>query len=159
VTDSQQLDALSAAVSAFTEAGIGHALIGGLAVGVRTGVPRATLDVDLAVVTSVSRQDVASVLTATGFELTAEHAHTMNFVHPSGEPLQVSFDEGFDSYVERAQSVHVGDVDVPVVLKDDLVAMKQRAANDPARRPSKALRDRADVELLLGDVPDQSEGW
>ncbi len=33
------------------------------------------------------------------------------------------------------------------------------AASDPARRPSKALRDRADVELLRGDVPDPDEGW
>jgi len=43
--------------------------------------------------------------------------------------------------------------------KSDLIAMKERAAADPARRRSKALRDRADVELLRGDVPDPDEGW
>lgn len=32
-------------------------------------------------------------------------------------------------------------------------------AADPARRRSKALRDQADVELLLGDVPEPDEGW
>jgi hypothetical protein len=37
--------------------------------------------------------------------------------------------------------------------------MKERAAADPARRRSKALRDRADVALLSGDVPDPDEGW
>lgn len=37
--------------------------------------------------------------------------------------------------------------------------MKRRAAADPARRRSKALRDQADVALLEGDVPDESEGW
>jgi len=37
--------------------------------------------------------------------------------------------------------------------------MKERAAADPARRCSKALRDRADAELLRGDVPDPDEGW
>ena len=45
------------------------------------------------------------------------------------------------------------------VEKDDLIAMKRRAASDPSRRRSKALRDEADVELLLGDVPDPDEGW
>jgi hypothetical protein len=37
--------------------------------------------------------------------------------------------------------------------------MKRRAAADPRQRKSKALRDQADVELLLGDVPDPDEGW
>jgi hypothetical protein len=43
--------------------------------------------------------------------------------------------------------------------KDDLIAMKELAASDPGRRPSKALRDRADVEVLKGDVPEPDEGW
>ena len=38
-------------------------------------------------------------------------------------------------------------------------ATMERAASDPARRRSKALRDRADVELVRGDVPDPDEGW
>lgn len=44
-------------------------------------------------------------------------------------------------------------------LKADLITMKQRAANDPGRRRSKALRDLADIALLEGDVPDPDEGW
>ena len=39
------------------------------------------------------------------------------------------------------------------------VAVKERAAGDPARRPTKALRDRADVAALRGDVADPEEGW
>jgi hypothetical protein len=46
-----------------------------------------------------------------------------------------------------------------VVTTADLIAMKERAAADPARRRSKALRDRSDIELLRGDVPDPEEGW
>ena len=43
---------------------------------------------------------------------------------------------------------------------EDLIAMKRMAAADPARRGrSKALRDQADIELLLGDLPDPDEGW
>jgi hypothetical protein len=50
-------------------------------------------------------------------------------------------------------------VTVPVLTTADLNAMKERAAADPARRRSKALRDAADVALLRGDVPDPDEGW
>lgn len=55
--------------------------------------------------------------------------------------------------------VSVGAVEVPVAQLSDLIAMKQRAADDPGRRRSKALRDLADIELLRGDVPEDDEGW
>ena len=58
----------------------------------------------------------------------------------SGEPAQLAFDPLF-------------------VLKDDLIAMKRRAAADPRRRRSKALRDQADIALLERDVPEPDEGW
>ena len=61
--------------------------------------------------------------------------------------------------IQRAERLRVAGVDVPIVRKDDLIAMKERAAADPARRRSEALRDRADAELLRGDVPDPDEGW
>ncbi len=66
---------------------------------------------------------------------------------------------GFDPMIQRAERLRVAGVDVPIVRRDDLIAMKERAAADPARRRSLALRDRADVELLRGDVPDPDEGW
>jgi len=53
----------------------------------------------------------------------------------------------------------IGTADVRIVRKADLIAMKERAAADPSRLRSKTLRDRADVELLRGDVPDPDEGW
>jgi hypothetical protein len=49
--------------------------------------------------------------------------------------------------------------DAVVVTTWDLIAMKERAAADPATRRSKALRDAADAALLRGDVPDPDEGW
>lgn len=61
--------------------------------------------------------------------------------------------------VERAESVGVGDAVVRVVTRADLIAMKERAARDPGRRRSRALRDLADLELLRGDVPEPDEGW
>src|SRR5438128_11155793 len=86
--------ALMDATRALSATGAPHALVGGVAVGVQSGVPRATADTDIAVLSTL-----------------------------------------------------------------DLIAMKERAAADPARRRSKALRDRADVELLRGDVPEPDEAW
>ena len=53
----------------------------------------------------------------------------------------------------------LGGILTPVVTTADLIAMKERAAADPACRRSKALRDQADIALLRGDVPDPDEGW
>src|SRR2546425_7010210 len=103
--------ALMDATRALGAMGAPHALIGGVAVGVHSGVPRATADTDLALLSTLDRSAVIQALVAAGLGPTGEFSH------------------------------------------------KERAAADPARRRSKALRDRADVELLRGDVPDPDEGW
>jgi len=61
--------------------------------------------------------------------------------------------------IDRAEPLEIAGLRVRVVTTEDLIAMKRRAAADPARRRSKALRDEADVALLRGDVPDPDEGW
>ena len=94
-----------------------------------------------------------------GFELVGEHPHSLTFRQPSGEPVQASLDPGFDDMIERAEDVDAGGATIRIVTKSDLIAMKERSAADPRRRRSKALRDRADIELLGGDVPDPNEGW
>jgi len=136
-----------------------HALIGGVAVGIHSGVPRATLDTDLAVPSTAERAAVVDAMVRAGFRRIGEDAHSANFRHPSGEPVQLAFDPGFDPMIARAETFDLEGVAVHVVRKDDLIAMKRRAAADPGRRRSKALRDQADVELLLGDVPEPDEGW
>jgi hypothetical protein len=154
-----KLGAISAAASVFRKCHVPYALIGGLAVGVRSGVPRATLDVDFAIPTGVERRSLAAALEACGFRLKGEFAHSINFEHTSGEPVQLAFDAQFDPIIERAEAMQFGDLELYVVTKDDLIAMKRRAAADPARRRSKALRDQADIALLEGDVPGPDEGW
>lgn len=84
---------------------------------------------------------------------------SINFGHRTGEPVRAAFDPDFDAIVERAEPVLLGDVEVPVVRRSDLIVMKERAGADPSRRRSEALRDLADVELLRGDVPEDDEGW
>lgn len=154
-----KLAALTQAARALEAVGARYALIGGVAVGIHSGAPRATLDVDIAVQTSADRAAVTAALTTAGFRVVGEFEHSVNFRHTSGEPVQLAFDPEFDVMIERATPFAVGTVSVPLVQKGDLIAMKQRAAADPARRESKRLRDQADVALLRGDVPDPDEGW
>jgi hypothetical protein len=61
--------------------------------------------------------------------------------------------------IHRAEPLEVGGLRIRVVTTVDLIAMKERAATDPARRRSRALRDQADIALLRGDVPDPEEEW
>jgi hypothetical protein len=131
---------------ALTDASIPHAVVGGVAVGVRSGVPRATLATDLAVPASVPRDLVVTTLVAAGLILRGEFTHSVNFRHASGEPVQIVQDASFDAMIQRAQLVDLGSMRVAVVTTEDLIAMK-------------ALRDRADLAMLRGDVPDPDEGW
>jgi hypothetical protein len=151
--------ALAAAIAVFTEQNVAYALIGGLAVGVRSGVPRATLDIDFAIATGVDRVQLGARLVERGFRLTGQFAHSLNFKHDSGEPVQLAFDEGFDAMIERAEAMHSQGLELRVVTKQDLISMKRRAASDPSRPRSKALRDQADIALLEGDIPESDEGW
>jgi len=151
--------ALLAARRVLLDAGVPHALIGGLAVGIHSGLPRATDDVDIAVVSTADRAELARTFRDAGFRVTGSFAHSLNLRHATGQPVQLAFDPGFDEAIARAESFPLRGDPVPVVSRDDLIRMKERAASDPARRKSKRLRDLADVELLRGDVPDPDEGW
>jgi hypothetical protein len=158
-SEGDKIAALQDATDTLAALGAAYALVGGVAVGLRSGVPRATMDTDLAVRSTVDRTAVSEAFVRAGFVLRGEFAHSVNFRHASGEPVQIVFDAGFDAMIDRAEALDVGGLVVRVVATADLIAMKERAASDPARRKSKALRDRADVELLRGDVPDPDEGW
>ena len=154
-----KVEALVATVAVLDEVRIPYALIGGVAVGVLSGVPRATLDTDLAVRSGFDRAALLAALRRAGFRLVGEFQHSVNLRHANGEPVQLAFDPDFDEWIARAERIKVGAVPIRIVRKSDLIEMKRRAAADPARRKSKALRDQADIELLLGDVPDPDEGW
>ena len=154
-----KVGALLDAVRALEGAAIPYALVGGVAVGIHSGVPRATADTDIAVRSTADRSRVTTTLTQAGFQHSGDFQHSMNFRHASGEPLRVVFAPAFDSMIHRAEHFTAIGTSIAIVGKDDLIATKQRAAADPARRKSKALRDQADVELLRGDVPGLDEGW
>jgi hypothetical protein len=72
--------------------------------------------------------------------------------------VQIVFDPGPAAMIGRAEMLDGGEVRAPVVTPSGLITMRERAAADPPGRPRKALRDRADIALLGGDVPDPPEG-
>jgi hypothetical protein len=154
-----KLSAIAAACEVLTQSDVRYALIGGLAVGIRTGVPRATLDVDFAIESSTRLEPLLASMESHGFCVTGKFAHSVNFEHSSGEPVQLAFDAAFDVYILRAEPTSLGEFSIPVVTTADLIEMKRRAAADPQRRRSKALRDQADIALLEGDIPSPHEGW
>jgi len=142
-----------------TSEGVPHALIGGFAVSVRTGLARATRDVDFAVHTGAVRERLVEVFAAAGYRHEGTFEHSANFTHPNGAPVQLASDALFDEPIQRAEASEIGGCQVPVVRRDDLIALKERSAADPRRRKSSALQDRTDIERLRGDVPDPNEGW
>jgi hypothetical protein len=154
-----KLGALFDAIEVFSKRAAPYALIGGVAVGIHSGFPRATIDTDIAVSSTVDRHRLIRAMTDAGFRLVGEFPHSINFRHASGEPVQLALDPSFDPMIARAETLNIEGHPVRIVSKQDLIDMKRAAAADPARRKSKALRDQADVELLSGDVPDPDEGW
>lgn len=154
-----KLAAITAAVSVLEVERVPYALIGGLAVGVRSGVPRATLDVDFAIASDTDLDALCERFRGAGFVFVGRFPHSVNFKHASGEPVQLAFDAAFDEMVARAEAMELDGLVLRVVTTEDLIAMKRMAAADPGRRRSKALRDEADIALLEGDVPDPDEGW
>ena len=139
--------------------GVPHALIGGFAVSVRTSWARATRDVDFAVPSAISRERLVAAFVAAGYRHDGSFEHSLNFTHPNGAPMQLVSDAIFDQPIERAELLAIGGSQVPVVQRDDLIALKERSAADPRRRKSSAMQDRTDIERLRGDVGDPNEGW
>lgn len=159
IPDPSKKDALRDAARALESIGAKYALIGGIAVGIHASFPRATHDVDVAVLSAVARDCARAALETAGFAFRGDFRYTANFRHASGEPLQLVFAPEIDGAVERAERIDLDGVSVAIVTKADLIALKERAGADPERRRSRALQDQADAALLRGDVPREDEGW
>ncbi|MGH7149394.1 MAG: nucleotidyl transferase AbiEii/AbiGii toxin family protein, partial [Planctomycetota bacterium] len=123
------------------------------------GRARATADIDLAVDSKVDLAALLEAFRSAGFSFRRRFEHSVNLRHAAGQPVQLGFDASFDPAIARAETFSIGKSKVRLVQREDLIALKERAAADPTRRRSKALRDRLDVEMLRGDVPDPEEGW
>jgi hypothetical protein len=141
-------------------AGVAYALIGGVAVQIRTTEPRTTLDIDIAV---PRFDDVPrAALLAAGFDHTGRHEHSDNWRAPPAGPSSlrtaVQFsaeDVGIADAVARAELTDLASgLRMRVATPADLIVLKLAAAAEPRRRPSKRQHDLADVVALMEEYPE-----
>ncbi len=126
-----KLGAIEAVTKALATSGVDYALIGGVAVGIRSGVPRATLDVDFAVSSGADRASLVERMASHGIRLRGRFAHSLNFVHDGGEPVQLAFDPVFDPMIDRAEPMRFGDVEVRVVTTEELDRHEEASGGGP----------------------------
>mgnify|MGYP003340554927 CR=1 FL=1 len=139
---------------------VAYAVIGGVAMQIRSAEPRTTLDIDVAV---PRFEDVPrAALEAAGFDHTGRHEHSDNWLAPGndGEALRVAVqfsaeDVGIADAVARAELADFGaGLRMRVATPADLVVLKLAAAAEPRRRSSKRQHDIGDVVALLEEHPE-----
>src|SRR5438128_5538445 len=89
VETSDKVAALMDATRALAAIGAPHALIGDVAVGVHSGVPRATAGTDIAVLSTLDRSAVIQALIGAGLRPTGKFSHSAEFRHASGERVRI----------------------------------------------------------------------
>lgn len=152
------LGALASAVTELRDLGVGHALVGGLAVSARAEV-RFTRDVDLAiaVASDAETEGLAWSLGSRGYRVfaLAEHATrarlaTVRLVSPFGVTVDLlAASSGIEAGVV-SRATHVGFPefgDIPVATVEDLVALKVLAFDDGR------LQDLIDARALVACGP------
>ena len=132
----------------FVRSAVRFALVGGYAVG-HHAKPRATKDLDLLVSgTAANLARVAEALERFGApRAVVDAARNMgqaDVVYMGVEPVRVDImrsADGIDTeqVIGRAERLTVGDLEIPVLALDDLIANKRAAGR---------ARDLADVEML-----------
>jgi hypothetical protein len=144
---SEFLDRLIALLSA---EGIRYCVVGGQAVNAYAE-PVVSLDLDLAVAVDDFARAEARLAAAFTVE---RHPHSLN-VAAAGSDLrvQVQTDSRYAIFVARAVARDVLGIRLPVAALEDVLQGKVWAASDPARRPSKRLKDLADIARLLEVAP------
>jgi hypothetical protein len=144
---SEFLDRLIALLAA---EGIRYCVVGGQAVNAYAD-PVVSLDLDLVV--AVDDLARAEARLAELF-LLERHPHSLN-VAAAGSDLrvQIQIDLRYAAFVERAAPGEVLGIRLPVAALEDLLQGKIWAASDPDRRPSKRLKDLADIARLLEVAP------
>ncbi len=130
--------------------GIRYCVIGGVAVNAYTD-PVVTLDLDLVVAVEQIEQ-VESLLTQS-FKV-KHFPHSLNVSLPDSElRVQIQTDPKFAAFSERAMVRKVLDLALPVASLEDVMQSKVWAAQDSTRRPSKHIKDLADIARLLETYP------
>lgn len=144
---SEFLDRLIAMLDA---EGIRYCVVGGQAVNAYAE-PVVSLDLDLVIAVEDLARAEARLAAAFSLE---RHPHSLNLAEAGSDlRVQIQTDPRYASYVERAAPKEVLGIRLPIAAIEDVLQGKIWAASDPARRPSKRLKDLADIARLLEAAP------
>lgn len=150
--DQTKKPALLALADVFEKTGVPYAIIGGVAAQVRMAEPRTTIDIDVAI---KRRDDLPrGALEAAGFRHTGEFPYTSNWVGPGGVAVQFSDDPTFGVAIDSALPEPLEGRTLRIITAGELLQSKLRSAAEPRRRPSKRMRDIADVMALIEENPE-----
>lgn len=146
---------VSRLVAALEEREIPWCMIDGLAVNHWALEPMTTADVDLVIVSS-RIEEAAVTLKDLGF-VEKRFSWSINFKGESKVSIQVSTEEMYLDFPERAVVAEVHGILMRVGSLEDTLKGKIAAYEEPQCRPSKKLKDLTDIARLLEAHPEISE--
>lgn len=131
-----------------SQAGIEHALIGGIALG-SLGVNRATADLDL-LIDENDYVSAKSLLLQNGFTLRSESAEVAHFSGIGYLDLLLARRPMSREMLKRAKALPP--LNIKCVSAEDIIGLKIQAYKNDSRRE---LRDKADIQQLIELYQDQ----
>ncbi len=126
--------------------------IGGVAVNHWAEEPMVTRDLDFVVATEAVEQTV-TVLEEAGFQA-ERHAWSINFTGRSNLSIQLSTEDFYQTYPEKAVPADVHGILLRVASLEDTLRGKMKAWSDPQRRQSKRIKDLGDIARLTEAHPE-----
>lgn len=139
-------------VDCLERADIAWCVIGGIAVNHWAAEPMVTQDVDFVVATDQIERAV-TLLEQAGFKA-ERFPWSVNFQGHSIVRLQLSTEAFYRDFVGRAVAADVHGILLRVAALADTLQGKIKAWRDPARRPSKKLKDLGDIARLVESHPE-----
>lgn len=142
---------LETLLAVLAEQGVRYCVIGGQAVNAYVE-PVVSLDLDLV----IAADQVSSVEALLRKQFRVERfPHSLN-ISQSGSRLrvQIQTDPRYEGFLQGAVEREVLGLKLPVARLEDVLRGKIWAVTDPERRPSKQLKDLADIARILESYPE-----
>ncbi len=134
-------------VDCLERADVAWCAIGGVAVNHWAREPMVTRDVDFVVAATDVERTVA-LLEQAGFR-SERFEWSVNFTGSSTVSLQLSTEDFYRRFPARAVAADVHGILMRVAALDDTLRGKLKAWSEPGRRPSKRIKDLADIARLV----------
>ena len=139
-------------VDVLERADIAWCVIGGVAVNRWAQQPMVTQDVDIVIALDEVERAV-SLLEEAGFR-SERFPWSVNFKGHSAVTIQLSTEDFYHQYPERAVPADVHGILMRVASLEDTLKGKVKAWSEPQRRQSKRIKDLADIARLVEAHPE-----